>query len=132
THCGPTAEASSRIPGSRTVQSVQVTVDRVAGQFGQLETRPSTTVQKTMTWETVPRTMVRAFVMAITASGTSEAACETITDFEHVREAHVIAGDYDLMIEMESDEVYELLHAVSTEFQNIEGVGSTRTYIALQ
>ncbi|MFT4957269.1 MAG: DNA-binding Lrp family transcriptional regulator [Halobacteriales archaeon] len=76
--------------------------------------------------------MVRAFVMAITASGTSEAACETITDFEHVREAHVIAGDYDLMIEMESDEVYELLHAVSTEFQNIEGVGSTRTYIALQ
>lgn len=76
--------------------------------------------------------MVRAFVMAITASGTSEEACETINDFEHVREAHVIAGDYDLMIEMESDEVYELLHTVSTEFQNIEGVGSTRTYIALQ
>jgi len=75
--------------------------------------------------------MVRAFVTAITASGTSEDACEAIRDFEYVREAHVIAGDYDLMIEMESDEVYDLLHTVSTELQSIEGVGSTRTYIAL-
>ena len=76
--------------------------------------------------------MVRAFVIAITASGTSEDACAAINDFEYVREAHVIAGDYDIMIEMESDEVYDLLHTVSTELQSIEGVGSTRTYIALQ
>jgi DNA-binding Lrp family transcriptional regulator len=75
--------------------------------------------------------MVRAFVMAITASGTSEAACDRIREFENVREAHVIAGDYDLMIEMETDEVYDILHTVSSEFQSIEGLGTTRTYIAL-
>jgi DNA-binding Lrp family transcriptional regulator len=54
-----------------------------------------------------------------------------VQHIDGVTEAHVVAGAYDLVVEMDSENVTNLLDAVSSELGNVEGVGTTRTYIAL-
>jgi DNA-binding Lrp family transcriptional regulator len=56
---------------------------------------------------------------------------ERVLGLDRVLEGHVVAGDYDIIVEVEGDEVYDLLAAVSTELQEIEGVVDTRTYVSL-
>ena len=75
--------------------------------------------------------MVHAYVMVVTAAGSTQAVLSQVLDIDGVTEAHVIAGAYDLVIEMDSENVTNLLDAVSSELGNVEGVGTTRTYIAL-
>jgi DNA-binding Lrp family transcriptional regulator len=76
--------------------------------------------------------MVRAFIMVKTSAGKSaelEAAIEAV---EGVREAHVVAGKYDIIVEAEGDEVYAVIHTVSTEIRDLDGVVDTRTYVCLE
>ena len=75
--------------------------------------------------------MVHAYVMVITAAGTSGDVLASATALPGVTEAHIVAGDYDLVVEMERDTVTDILHVVSSELGEIEGVGTTRTYVAI-
>lgn len=76
--------------------------------------------------------MVRAFVMIKTGPGKSEGILEEIRTLANVNEAHIVAGAYDIIAEIEAAEVYRVLQAVSTEVQNFSGVTDTKTYISLQ
>jgi DNA-binding Lrp family transcriptional regulator len=69
--------------------------------------------------------------MVVTAAGSTQAVHSQVQDIDGVTEAHVVAGAYDLVVEMDSENVTNLLDAVSSELGNVEGVGTTRTYIAL-
>jgi DNA-binding Lrp family transcriptional regulator len=75
--------------------------------------------------------MVRAFVMVQTAAGASGEVVAAVRDDERVRAAHVVAGEYDIVAEVEADEVYEVLQAVSDGIRSLDGVTDTRTYIAM-
>lgn len=75
--------------------------------------------------------MVHAFVMVKTAAGKSEGLLSAVRDLSRVREAHVVAGDFDMIVEVEADEVYDVLHTASSEIQGLEGVRDTKTYIAM-
>lgn len=75
--------------------------------------------------------MVRAFVMVEAAVGESEDLLGPITDLPYVVEAHVVAGDYDVIVETEAEEVYDVIHAASGEIQALEGVLDSTTYVAL-
>ena len=75
--------------------------------------------------------MVHAYVLVITAAGTSEAVRNAVSDLQGVVAAHIVAGDYDLIVEMDQASITDLLRIVSTEIGEIEGVGTTRTYIAI-
>ncbi|MFW6448227.1 MAG: Lrp/AsnC family transcriptional regulator [Halobacteriota archaeon] len=75
--------------------------------------------------------MVYAFVLLKTGSAASPAVLEALDDLPAVREAHVVAGEYDLIAEVEADEVHEILDLVSDTIQHIEGADETKTYIAL-
>ena len=75
--------------------------------------------------------MVHAFVMVKTAAGKSEDLISAIQNLPGVEEAHIVAGDYDVIAEVEAEEVYDVLHASSSEIQSIEGVSDTKTYIAM-
>jgi DNA-binding Lrp family transcriptional regulator len=76
--------------------------------------------------------MVHAYVMVATESGESPEVLSDVTGFESVTEAHIIAGEWDLVVEVEADRVYEILKLVSSEVGTVEGVQSTRTYIVLE
>jgi DNA-binding Lrp family transcriptional regulator len=75
--------------------------------------------------------MVHAVIMVKTAAGQSESTVEDIRDVDGVTEAHVVAGEFDIIAEVEADEVYDVLHTASSGIQGLEGVLDTKTYIAL-
>ncbi|MCL9813693.1 Lrp/AsnC family transcriptional regulator [Natranaeroarchaeum aerophilus] len=75
--------------------------------------------------------MVHAFVMVKTAAGKSESLLAEVRDEPHVVEAHIVAGEYDIIAEVEVDEVYQVLDASSSGIQALSGVNDTKTYISL-
>jgi len=75
--------------------------------------------------------MVHAVVMVETGTAKSTEILDEITSLERVLEAHVVAGDYDIIAEVEAEEVYQVLETASTEIQGIDGVTDTRTYVSL-
>lgn len=76
--------------------------------------------------------MVHAFVMIKTATGSSESLVSDVRSLSPITEAHIIAGDFDVIAEIEADEVYEVLNAVSSEMQGFDQVADTKTYVALE
>jgi DNA-binding Lrp family transcriptional regulator len=76
--------------------------------------------------------MVRAFIMVKTAAGKSAALQADIDAIEGVEEAHVVAGQYDIIVEAAGEEVYDVIHSVATDVRDLDGVVDTRTYICLE
>lgn len=75
--------------------------------------------------------MVHAFVMVKTAVGGSESIIDTVRELASVAEAHIVAGEYDLIVEVTVEEVYDVLNTTASEMQAIDGVEETKTYISL-
>ncbi|WP_247731603.1 Lrp/AsnC family transcriptional regulator [Halovivax limisalsi] len=75
--------------------------------------------------------MVHAYVMVQTAAGKSEELLSAIESIPPVEEAHIVAGDYDIIAEVDAGAVYDVLEAVSSDIQSHDGVTDTRTYIAM-
>ncbi|QLH81572.1 Lrp/AsnC family transcriptional regulator [Halosimplex pelagicum] len=75
--------------------------------------------------------MVRAFIMVKTAAGKSEQLLDSIRGIDGVEEAHIVAGQYDIIVEATGDEVYDLMHGVATRLRDLDGIADTKTYICL-
>ncbi|GAB7018529.1 Lrp/AsnC ligand binding domain-containing protein [Halostagnicola sp. A-GB9-2] len=75
--------------------------------------------------------MVHAFIMVKTAAGKSEHLLEEIRGLEQVAEAHIVAGTYDIIAEVDVPEVYDVLQTASSDVQGLEGVADTKTYIGM-
>jgi hypothetical protein len=71
------------------------------------------------------------FIMVKTAAGKSEELLSSVRELASVTEAHIIAGDFDIIAEVSADEVYPILHTASSKIQGLGGVTSTKTYISL-
>ncbi|WP_435100108.1 Lrp/AsnC ligand binding domain-containing protein [Halarchaeum sp. P4] len=75
--------------------------------------------------------MVYAFVMAKTEAGSSEAVLEEILAMDAVVDAHVVAGEWDVIAEVDAGEVQDVLGASSSGIQALENVVDTKTYISM-
>ncbi|WP_254521514.1 Lrp/AsnC family transcriptional regulator [Natrinema caseinilyticum] len=75
--------------------------------------------------------MVYAYTTVDAATGTSDEVCEALTEVDGVVDAHVIAGDFDVMIELEGETPHDVLRTVTSSIRPLEGVGTTRTYICI-
>lgn len=75
--------------------------------------------------------MVHAFIMVDTAAGKSQSLLDSVRDLDAVKEAHIVAGDYDLVVEVDADEVYQILQTASSDVQSLDGVVDTKTYIGI-
>lgn len=76
--------------------------------------------------------MVRAFIMVKTDAGQSADLLAATREQAGVEEAHIVAGQYDIIVEAVADEVYEVMQSVATGIRGLEGVVDTRTYICLE
>lgn len=76
--------------------------------------------------------MARAFIMIKVDSGHAEEVRQDIADLPRVREAHVVAGEFDIIAEAEAEEVYEVIHSAATDIRGIAPVTDTRTYMCLE
>ncbi|WP_254762607.1 Lrp/AsnC ligand binding domain-containing protein [Natrinema marinum] len=75
--------------------------------------------------------MVYAYATVDTATDTAESVCDALADIESVVDVHVIAGDFDVMIELEGETPHDVLETMTSAIRPLEGVGTTRTYIAI-
>ena len=75
--------------------------------------------------------MVRAYTAIITGTGASEDVAAAVRDLPGVAEAHVVAGDFDVVSEVEGETVRALQKTVTGGIHEVEGVGTTRTYIQM-
>lgn len=75
--------------------------------------------------------MVHGFIMVKTDVGASEGVLDPIRQSNGVTEANIVAGDWDIIVEADGEEVYDLLQVASMEISSVEGVDETKTYVAL-
>ena len=76
--------------------------------------------------------MVEAYVMILTAAGTARSLLSEIKDIEGVRRANIVAGEYDIIADVEAESSQQLLSLVTEKIQTLDGVGRTRTCIILE
>ncbi|MFB6160446.1 MAG: Lrp/AsnC family transcriptional regulator [Haloferacaceae archaeon] len=74
--------------------------------------------------------MVHAFVMVDVAAGTAERVVEGVRVLDHVEEAHVVAGEHDVIAEVDAPDVQAVL-ALASDVRALDGVTDTRTYVAM-
>ena len=76
--------------------------------------------------------MTSAFIMIKTVAGKSQDLLAAVRESEGITEAHIVAGQYDIIAEATGEEVYDVMQSVSTRVRDLEGVADTRTYICLE
>ena len=75
--------------------------------------------------------MVHAFIMVKAGAGEAQAVREQVAGFDDVEEAHVVAGRFDIIVEVDGPEVHNVLDTVSNRIGTVDGVTNTKTYISL-
>ena len=75
--------------------------------------------------------MVHAFVMIETAAGAAGSVVETARSRGAVVEAHVVAGEYDVIAEIEGESA-DVVVGAAAGLRSIEGVVDSRTYVAME
>jgi len=76
--------------------------------------------------------MVRAFIMLKAATSDAESLAERLAELDHVTVANVVAGDFDVIVEAQSTEVYDIIHSVATRLRGLDDVADTKTYVCLE
>jgi len=76
--------------------------------------------------------MVRAYVMVKARTGDADRLRTDIENVEGVERAHIVAGDIDLIAVADVDSPAEVKDVAATHIQNLDGVETTQTYIAME
>lgn len=76
--------------------------------------------------------MVRAFITVQTNAGKSTELLEDVVSMEAVITAHVVTGEYDIIVEVQGEKVYTVINAVATDLHDLDGLIDTRTYVCLE
>jgi len=69
--------------------------------------------------------------MVKTVAGKSEELLDAVQGLPGIEEAHIVAGQYDVIAEATGETVYDVMQSVATDVRELDGVSDTRTYISL-
>jgi DNA-binding Lrp family transcriptional regulator len=75
--------------------------------------------------------MVTAYVMVKANTGEADRLKNAIEEIEGVNEAHIVAGDVDIIAKLSVDSPAQVKVISADGIQGISGVEDTRTYIAM-
>ena len=75
--------------------------------------------------------MVTAYVMVKAHTGDADRLKREIGEIDGVTEAHIVAGDVDLIAKVTVETPAAVKDVAATHIQDIDGVESTQTYIAM-
>ena len=70
--------------------------------------------------------------MVTTTAGTSRELLPKLRDIDGVKRANIVAGEFDIVVNVEAESQQALLALVTDEVQSLEGVGQTRTSVVLE
>ncbi|MEF8809107.1 Lrp/AsnC family transcriptional regulator [Natronomonas sp.] len=75
--------------------------------------------------------MVVAYVMVKAHTGEADRLKQDIESIEGVVSAHIVAGDVDLIAKVDVASPADVKDIAATEIQNLDGVETTHTYVAM-
>ena len=75
--------------------------------------------------------MVTAYVMVKAHTGDADRLKDDIEAIDGVAEAHIVAGDVDFIAKVNVETPAEVKDVAATHIQDIQGVETTQTYIAM-
>jgi DNA-binding Lrp family transcriptional regulator len=75
--------------------------------------------------------MVTAYVMVKANTGEADRLLTEISDIDGVSDAHVVAGDVDVIVKIEVESPADVKDIAANTIQNIDGVEDTETYISM-
>lgn len=75
--------------------------------------------------------MVIAYVMVKAHTGDADRLKNDIEAVDGVAEAHIVAGDVDFIAKVNVETPAEVKDVAATHIQEIQGVETTQTYIAM-
>ncbi|RLN01834.1 Lrp/AsnC family transcriptional regulator [Haloarcula sp. Atlit-7R] len=75
--------------------------------------------------------MVIAYVMVKAHTGDADRLKDDIEAVDGVVEAHIVAGDVDFITKVNVETPAEVKDVAATHIQEIQGVETTQTYIAM-
>ncbi len=75
--------------------------------------------------------MVTAYVMVKANTGEADRLRNAIEGIDGVGEAHIVAGDVDIIAKLSVDSPAQVKEIAADAIQGINGVEDTRTYIAM-
>jgi len=75
--------------------------------------------------------MVTAYVMVKAHTGAADRLKSDIEAVDGVVEAHIVAGDVDFIAKVNVETPAEVKDVAATHIQEIQGVETTQTYIAM-
>lgn len=75
--------------------------------------------------------MVTAYVMVKANTGEADRLKDSIEEITGVSEAHIVAGDVDIIAKLSVDSPAQVKEIAADGIQGISGVEDTRTYIAM-
>lgn len=76
--------------------------------------------------------MVTAYIMVKANTGDADRLLQEIRDTEGIVDAHIVAGDVDLIAKAVVETPGEVKGVVADAIQSIDGVASTQTYLAME
>lgn len=76
-------------------------------------------------------TMVTAYIMIKANTGEADRLRTDIEEIEGVEDAHIVAGDVDIIAKVTVETPGEVKDIAATAIQDIDGVEDTHTYIAM-
>ena len=75
--------------------------------------------------------MVTAYVMVKANTGEADRLKNAMLDIDGVIDAHIVAGDVDIIAKLDVDSPAEVKDIAADGIQSIRGVEDTQTYIAM-
>ncbi|MHB9288082.1 Lrp/AsnC family transcriptional regulator [Halobacteriales archaeon Cl-PHB] len=75
--------------------------------------------------------MVKAYVMVKAHTGEADRLKREIEGVEGVDRAHIVAGDVDLIAVVDVGSPAQVKDVAATQIQDVQGIESTQTYIAM-
>jgi len=76
--------------------------------------------------------MVHAFVMVrVSGDADTSGVADAVSGIGAVTEAHVVAGDFDVVAEVDTPDMYTVLDTVADAVRGVGGVADTRTYVSM-
>lgn len=75
--------------------------------------------------------MVAAYVMVKANTGEADRLKNAVLDIDGVQDAHIVAGDVDIIVKVEVENPAEVKTIAADGIQGIQGVEDTQTYISM-
>ncbi|WP_276301943.1 Lrp/AsnC family transcriptional regulator [Halorussus lipolyticus] len=75
--------------------------------------------------------MVTAYVMVKANTGEADRLKNSIMDLDGVIDAHIVAGDVDIIAKLDVDSPADVKEIAADGIQGVKGVEDTQTYIAM-